>query len=816
MKFDLASQWILTCSRNDIPQIPVQIPGDNYSALLDSNVIPDPCIGMNEKSVQWVHECDWTFAKEFELSADFLSKKVIFLNIDSIDTFAEIHINGKSAGVSENMFTRFRVNVKQFLKPGINRIEVRIFSPSRRAEQESLKQPFELVTLKFMNSIPYMNLIRKVQCHGGWDWGITLAGSGLYGNIYLEGIDNARLEYVFTTQTHQKDRCIVDVFAELIAEKAGETFIDFSFDGKTQTIPLILQKGNNTAHAAFEVKDPALWNPVGYGEQNLYRLQVSTCDEQIEKQIGLRTMELVTEPDDVGCSMKIRVNGTDIFCKGANWIPMDCLPRNYTKENYRKLVSAARDANMNMLREWGGGLYENEAFYELCDELGILVWQDCMFACSQYPSQPEFLKLVKQELSYQVKRLRDHACIAFWCGDNEIALGLSWGAPENRMRDTGNYARLNLAIETAVRENDPTRAYWMSSPCGGPLDYDYSLYHGDTHTWDIWSGCKPFSAYYDKVPRFCSEFGFQSLASMDAILRFTGGKDLNMTSPVMEYHQRRPGADAKILTMFAYYFRLPSDFENTVYLSQVLQALAIRTGVEFWRTCKPVCMGALYWQLNDNWPVASWSSIDYYGNWKQLHYHAKRFFAPVIAAAIRRTPETVEIRMSSDLQKEVNGELKLEVRRITGEIRSESKIAVELAANSAAILETFPVSELSDTPAEDFLYLEFHGESGSTPIHYVNECFLAKYKEYQLAEPGIRSQIYRDEEGLMHLALSSSKAAFYVFAEFKGIQSVFSDNSFTLLPDHPRDLTFRLDKAIPIETLKKVLTIRHLRGSYSE
>ena len=284
----------------------------------------------------------------------------------------------------------------------------------------------------------------------------------------------------------------------------------------------------------------------------------------------------------------------------------------------------------------------------------------------------------------------------------------------------------------------------------------------------------------------------------------------------MEHHQRNAAGNSKIVEMFTRYFRLPATFEDFIYLSQVQQAVAIKTGVEYWRTLKPVCMGTIYWQLNDNWPVASWSSLDYYGNWKQLHYHAKRFYAPVIAAVIRKTSETVEIRMASDLQEAVSGELTLEVRKISGEIRSKRKLSVELAASSSAILQTIPVPELSDTPEEDFLYLEFRGESSGQPVQFFNECFLAKYKSYELPEPKISSQIYRDEKGLMHLLLSSDKAAFYVFAEFNGIQTVFSDNSFTLLPDRPRDLTFRTETAVPLETLKKILTIRHLRGSYKE
>lgn len=815
MRFDLASQWILSCSRADIPAVPVQLPGDNYSALLDAGLIPDPCIGLNEKAVQWVHECDWTFSREFELDPAFLAARVIFLNLDSIDTFGEIRINGVLAGKSENMFTRFRADVKPLLKTGLNRIEVLLKSPSRRALEESAKQPFELVSLKFMNSVPHLNLIRKVQCHGGWDWGITLVGSGLYGDMYLEGVENARIEYVYTAQTHRQDCCMVDVTAELLAAEAGSTTLEFAFNGEVRKCETALQPGKNTVHASFEVQQPKLWNPVGYGEQNLYTLKVSTCDETVEKKIGLRTMELVTQPDEIGYSMKIRVNGTDVFCKGANWIPMDCLPRNYTRENYRKLLTAARDANMNMLREWGGGLYENEDFYELCDELGILVWQDCMFTCSQYPSTHDFLELVREELAYQVKRLRDHACIALWCGDNEVALGLRWGAPENRLRDVGNYERRSYVVETAVLENDPTRQFWMSSPCGGPLDYDYSLTHGDTHSWDIWSGCKPFSAYYDLIPRFCSEFGFQSLASMNAIRRFTEGKDLNMTSPVMEHHQRRPGADAKILTMFAHYFRLPSGFGNTVYLSQVQQALAIKTGVEFWRSCKPRCMGALYWQLNDNWPVSSWSSIDYYGNWKQLHYHAKRFFAPVISVCVPDKENRLELRVSSDVPRPLSGSLKFRIMDFSGTVRKSLEIPVELKLQESLAVQKLDRAEWAEKPDEVFAYMELNLTDGATAYSHCNDFFFTEYKHCTLREAGIRHTL-EQKDGLWHLKLESDFPAFFVFAELKDLTTVFSDNSFTLLPGEPHELTFSADAGLTKEQLEQRLEIRDLYGSCLE
>lgn len=496
---------------------------------------------------------------------------------------------------------------------------------------------------------------------------------------------------------------------------------------------------------------------------------------------------------------------------------MDSRPQTYTRERYDRLLSDVVEADMNALRIWGGGLYENDDFYELCDEKGILLWHDCMFACADYPSTPDFLGLVESELNYQIKRLRDHPCIALWCGDNECGQFLQWLSAES-LPWVLNYDRFNQAVGKAVTAADDTRMFWPTSPCNSPTDIrgweDDSK--GDMHYWKVWHSGAPFEAYYDIVPRFCSEFGFQAFPAQNTVDFFTQGKQRNVTSPLMEFHQRNGAGNSKIVEMFTRYFRLPATFEDFIYLSQVQQAVAMKTGVEFWRTLKPVCMGTIYWQLNDNWPVASWASLDYFGCWKQLHYHAKRFYAPILATAIRKTPKNVEIRMVSDLTDSIRGVLTLSIRKISGEIRSEKKISVELAAGASAILKTIPVQELSDTPREDFLYLEFRGESNGIPVQCFNECFLAKYKEYELPEPTFSSRICRDENGVMHLKLSTDKAAFYVFAEFKGIQAVFSDNSFTLLPDKPRDLTFRMETEIPLEILEKALKIRHLRGSYTE
>ncbi len=810
--FNLASEWTLFTDKPGFQAIPAQVPGDNYSALLAAGLIPDPYIGRNEDLVQWVRDCDWTYTREFELDRDFLEQEAIFLNIDSADTFAEIRINGQTAGYSENMFTRIRLNVKPYLKCGMNRIEIILASPVRRAEEENEKQPF---FVQFCggncNRIPYMNLIRKVQCHAGWDWGITLVVSGLYGTIGLQGVRLARIDHVYTEQRHSPGLCTLTATAELFAETDGETAVTFAFNGETKTVAANLSPGVNKVSTAFTVREPKLWQPAGYGSQPLYPLTVSTPDETISKKIGLRWLELVNDNDEIGTSMKFRVNGIDIFCKGANWIPMDAMPQRCTRDRYERLLAAAGDANMNMIRVWGGGLYESDVFYELCDEKGILIWHDCMFACSQYPSQPHFLELVRGELLYQVKRLRDHACIALWCGDNEVARCFGGKEPRNLV----NYDRFNQAVGKAVREADPTRAFWPSSPCNGPMDYSESTLKGDMHYWQVWHSGKSFSAYYDIIPRFCSEFGFQSFPAQNTVDIYTEGRQRNVTSPLMEHHQRNGGGNSKIVEMFTRYFRFPDGFENFIYLSQAQQALAIKTGVEFWRHLKPVCMGTIYWQLNDNWPVASWSSIDYYDNWKQLHYHAKRFYAPVIVSCFQNKENRLEIWTASDLQKPLSGTLKLSIFDFAGNSLRAFTYPVRLNALESAKIQEIETAQLAETPENCFAFLELNVSDGETAYRHYNDHFFTEYKHCDLLRPEI-SRTLELRDGLWHLTLSTKHPAFFVFAELRGIRTVFSDNSFTLLPDAPRELTFRLDPSIGKEKIEHALVIRDLRSSYSE
>ena len=813
-EINLAGIWSLTCDKKDFTAIPAQIPGENCSALIAAGVVPDPYIGMNENDIQWVRDHDWTWSRDFEVEPGFLQQKRIWLEVDSLDTVGEIRINGGKVLSGRNMFLRLRQDVKEFLHAGKNHIEVHITAVEKYAKAQAEQLSFKIgCATSYWRKMPNLNLVRKVQCHGGWDWGPCIPVSGIYGGIRLAGSNGVQIEHVYTEQKHTRGLCVLNVTAEINSAVDGVQEVIFTFDGRQKTVSAALRQGSNKVETVFEISSPRLWYPAGYGKQPLYDLAVKADTCTVEKKIGLRDLKTVSHPDEHGICLYFEVNGIAVFAKGADWIPMDALVQTCTRERYDRLLSDVISANMNTLRIWGGGMYENEDFYELCDEKGILLWHDCMFACAHYPSTEDFLAQVTEEINYQVKRLRDHASVALWCGDNECG-GFLRCISSTELPWVLNYDRFNQAVGKAVKAADSTRVFWPTSPCNSQEDisgWDNDL-QGDMHYWKVWHSGADMEAYYDITPRFCSEFGYQAFPTQNTVDHFTQGKQRNVTSPLMEHHQRNAAGNSKIVEMFTRYFRFPATFEDFIYLSQVQQAVAIKSGVEFWRTLKPVCMGTIYWQLNDNWPVASWSSIDYFGHWKQLHYHARRFYAPVLATAIRKTPDTVEVRMASDLGEPVSGELTLYLYKVTGELVSQRKISVALAPYAASLLETIPLKELTSTPAEDFIYLEFN----SKDIHCTNECFLARYKAYQLPEAQIRHKIMQDENGTRYLTLEADKPAFYVFAEFQGMLVRLSDNSFTLLPGKARTLKIDTETETSVSELEKVLVIRHLRTSYRE
>nr|WP_086938544.1 glycoside hydrolase family 2 protein [Thaumasiovibrio occultus] len=822
----LDGQWQLSSPDNDHINIPITLPGDVHSALLAAALIPDPYHGCNERDVQWVGEKNWTLNRTFNADSALLDAKQVDLTLSMVDTVAKISINGQWVMGCSNMFRRYRVDIRPYLVEGENTITIELQRADIEAKQRAEKLPFPVPWAVGNNQIPHMNTLRKTQCHAGWDWGICLLVSGIYDSIVLTPIHHVRLTEVRTEQTWQDELCILTVNAkcDLIDVEHDALLVLELRDPSGQVIHQTESPVSQQVRWQLPIFEPQRWWPAGYGEQPLYSLSVTLFDggtyestsaedhheqHSIEKRIGLRELALNTQVDDAGSAMTFVVNGKAIMAKGANWIPLDAMPSQHTPERYRQLLDDAKAANMNMIRVWGGGMYERDVFYRLCDELGLLVWQDLMFACALYPSTPEFLADVAQEVEEQVRRLSDHPSLALWCGDNEVIGAIGW-YPEsrtNREKYVVNYDRLNRVLQEVVEREDPTRRFWASSPCNGELDFGDAWHDdnkGDMHFWDVWHSGKSFDAYHSIKPRFCSEFGYQSWPSLPTVKTFAEPQDWNVTSPTFEQHQKNGRGNSIMTEMFTRYFRFPSSFDNMLYLSQVQQALAIKTASEYWRANKPVCRGILYWQLNDCWPVSSWSSIEHNGRWKQLHYHAKHFFAPQLAAFVT-TDNALTLHLINDEHqaREFNGEVVW--LDWDGNTIQRWEIAHTVADDGNDIAWAYP---LDDIVAErGFFYVKLNSAHGTI----TNNWFGDLYKRLPLPQANIEIACAHNDKGEIALTLTTDKPAFFVQPEVDGLGR-FSDASFTLLPDAPRTLTFTGD--ITLEAFEQQLRVYHLAKSH--
>ncbi len=816
---DLSGIWALRSSEWSDRTIPAELPGDNYSALLAAGLIPDPYFGRNELEVQEFRKHDWEYVREFEVPPELLECESVYLNAEMVDTFATVLINGKKVLSTENMFRRYRPEVKAALKPGKNTVAIRFKSAEVEAKKAAAELPFP-IPMNGCSKVPHLNLIRKVHCHGGWDWGVTLMVSGVYMPLELRGVNHCRIEHAWTDQVHEKNLVKVTATTELFAVKAGRCPVAFTFNGETRTVNAQLKPGVQQVKAVFEVENPQLWWPNGLGEAHLYDLEVATPDETLAEKIGLRTIEVVNEKDADGVSMFFRVNGVDVFAKGADWIPCDAFPQRQTPEAMEDLLESARLANMNMLRVWGGGQYEKKIFYEICDRKGLMIWQDMMFSCSLYPATEKFVENVKAELDFQIPRLRHHASLALWCGDNEVIGATGWYGQEKKTAYLINYDRLNRELWRKVEKLDPTRTFWPSSPCGGPNNFNDGWHDdscGDMHYWEVWHGGKDFDAYYAVRPRFCSEFGYQSFPSLETVRSFCPPDQFNVFSPVMDHHQKCNKGNAPIIGMFGKYFRMPESFSDFLYLSQVQQALAIKTGVEFWRTLKPRCMGTLYWQLNDNWPVASWAGIEYGGKWKQLNYHAKRFFAPVIGVAVKNAEGLTELHAVSDLRVRAKVTLRATVFDFDGKELESFEFSAALKPGESRCLKSFKPSELAAfAPEQSFMLLNLSAESADGGCFtHENTVFFDVFKHCELRHARIDCEVTDGGDGSFRIELESDLPAFFVTLETPGIRGLFDDNSFTLTPWRKRVIRFTPKEKTSLGAVRKALDVNYLRKTYN-
>jgi beta-mannosidase len=820
---DLSGPWTVKQADTSDAPLPITIPGDVHKALVQAKRIPDPYFGRNEEKIQWVGEKDWLVERSFDVTAELLGKKEVVLQLEHVDTFCAITINGHAVGETGNRFRRYTFDVKKYLKAGKNTIVGHFKSAEKVGLARKTQSPFPIPS----NALKDIQFIRKPACNGGWDWGISLMSIGFAGKVSLLGYDCARIDYVYSAQQHQPDRCTIDVTLDVTCVQAGEQKLCVRIGDVETTSTVKLAEGQNKLTSRVTIEKPELWWPNGEGKQHLYPMTVTLADATFSRKLGLRKIEVINQKDandtskSPGVSMTFRVNGVDIFCKGANWIPCDAMFSGQTPERYRDLLTSACAANMNMVRLWGGGQFEEDAFYQLCDELGLLIWHDLMFSCSLYPSDKTFLAEVEAELAHQIRRLRDYASIALWCGDNECIGALTWykESKENRDLYLINYDRLSRVLNESIERYDPTRTFWPSSPCAGPGDFSdmwHADHRGDMHYWTVWHENKDFSAFYDVKPRFCSEFGFQSFSSPDVVSTFTSPGQRNPTAPDFEHHQKNLGGNARIMETMARYFRFPEGFEHVLYLSQVQQALAIKTAAEGWRRLQPRCMGTLYWQLNDNWPVASWSSIEYGGKWKHLHYQAKRFYAPAAIVAVP-VGQAHEIWAINDYGYPLTAEVKLDCLTFEGQSIKSINLTKEVAPRSALLLGTYPASTFgSESERESrFVSLEMNAKVNGQMQTSKNDFFFNTFKKCELGDATVMVKTEKRGNDWL-VTLTTDKPAFFVWLNVPQAKGEFNDNSFTLLPGKPITLSYcpKGNSPLSYEAFCKQLTVTHLRKTY--
>ncbi len=808
-ELDLAGDWGLETTDGRFPSR-YQVPGDIHSALLAAGHIPDPYKGQNELKVRWVADESWVARRTFLVTK--VENGAYYLDVTYLDTVAEIYLNEELVLKAENCFRRYRPDVTAQLRDGENAIEILFKSNTAAANERQALQPFYIPYSTNNCPIPNGNMLRKPACHFGWDWNLAIVPFGLYGQITLGHASNFRVEHIIAHQNHSAGDTTITVDIDVMLHGRGAADIEVVFAGETKSRRIDHTFGDTKQRFRFKVVDPKLWWPAGHGAQTLYDIAV-TCDgKTTTHSIGLRKVELITAKDDAGSRFAFRVNEREIFCRGANWIPADALPSRATPELTRKLLQSAKDANMNMVRVWGGGYYEQDFFYDLCDELGLMVWQDFMFACNLYPSTPDFLREVKSEVDYQVRRLQHHACIILWCGDNELIGALTWfkESRENRDRYLVNYDRLNRLIEETMHLADPNGVWWPSSPSSGILDFGDAWHNdgkGDMHFWSVWHEGKDFDHYRDVKPRFCSEFGFQSFPGMQIVRDFIDHDvDLNIASNVMEHHQRNAGGNARIAETMFRYFRFPMDFGNFVYLSQIQQGLAIKTAVEYWRSLKPHCMGTLYWQLNDTWPVASWSSLNHGGDWKALHFMARRFFAPLAVVLIpdKESGDFVIIGVN-DTSSATSIETDIFASTPEGQTTRLKRLVSQLSPDHATEITRIPSSQVPDG---NFICWSWHNIGGARGRGHFSP---VPYKSLALVNPGIEVTTTTEESAVM-VRLQAQKPALFVTLE-TGVPGRFSENVFDIMAGEIIDLKFTPDNPSDLGTAIQTLIIRDLYAS---
>lgn len=825
-RLDLCGKWKVL-QKNEGDAIKATVPGCIHTDLLTARRIEDPYYRDNEDKQMWIGETDWTYERRFDVEADLLNRRNIILICYGLDTLADIKINGKSAGTADNQFRTWEFDIKKHLIAGENVITVHFASTSpyiRRKQKERYLYHWGTGQDRAAGG----NRVRKSQCNYGWDWGPKCVTAGIWRPIEIIAFDESRISDVHIRQNHRKKNK-VELTIEMAVQKSARAALSASIavrrKGKAVVCKTVAVAGSG-AKAVITVENPELWWPNGMGQQPLYEVTISLMNgkskiDGIAKTIGLRTLTLRTRDDKWGQSFEFAANGKPFFSKGANWIPADTFVNRVSPADYEDLISSAAQANMNMLRVWGGGIYEPDLFYDLCDKYGICIWQDFMFACSAYPAHDtSFMQNVKAEIADNVRRLRHHPSIAFWCGNNEIEQGfgnLIGDDKENGQMNLTEYKSLfDKLIPKIVADLDPDRRYWPSSPhtpTGDRTDFN-NPDSGDAHLWSVWHGREPFEWYRTCEHRFNSEFGFQSFPEPGVVETFTEPADRNITSYIMEKHQRSGIGNDAIIQYMLDWFQLPTSHEMILWTSQILQGMAIKYAVEHWRRQMPRGMGTLYWQLNDCWPVASWSSIDYFHNWKALHYMARDFYAPLLISALENDDkESVDIYITNDLLDAVSLSYIWTLTTAGGKVVAKGNADVDFPPQKSRKTETLKLGSYVETFGIRNLILWLELKHG-TKLVSKNTAVFVRPKHLQLEKPNISQVIKERNDGGFSLTLKTDKPALWVWPDVKGIQAKYSDRFFHLRPGKP--ITSIIEPALKLtgEKLEKLLRISSIFDTY--
>jgi beta-mannosidase len=801
---------------------PATVPGCVHTDLLNNKLIEDPFYRDNEQRLQWIGKTDWEYQTTFNVNPEILARDNVELVFEGLDTYANIFLNNEFLLNADNMFRTWRADSKRLLKTGVNTLRIRFRSPINEVLPIMAKMSYQLPASNDQGEKTSPHT-RKAPYQFGWDWGPRFVTSGIWRPIYLEGWDHARVNDLHILPK-QITAGAADLTAEIEVVAAENTIAHVVLENlRDKNVAarrdVNLVTGNNRLKLDFVIPRPALWWPNGLGAHPLYsfkaRLVIAgQLVDQSTTRTGLRALKLRQQADDSGKSFAFEINGVPVFAKGGNWIPADSFPTRISKEKYRQLIQSVRDTNMNMLRVWGGGIYESNDFYDLCDEMGILVWQDFMFGCSMYPGDQGFLDNVRQEAADNVKRLRNHPSIVIWVGNNEIETAWKHWGWKNQFPATlwDDYLKIFHGVLPEVcAALDPSRPYWPSSPSSNLEDDPESQKMGDTHYWQVWHAASPFSEYEKQHPRFMSEYGFQSFPQLETVSTYTRPEDRDIRSPVMMAHQRHPRGNQLIREYMLREYPEPKDFESFLYVSQVLQAEGNKIGAEHLRRIMPHNMGSLFWQIDDCWPVASWSSIDYTGRWKALQYYARRFYSEMLVSPYEENGK-LNFYIVSDRVQSTPAQLNVSLLDFEGRTLWSKQQDIEVVAvNSKSYLTVSIETLLAGKDAKSvFLFAEL--VVGGKPVSS-NKHFFQPFKNLSLPRPQVNAEAVRTRTGF-RITLSSDKLARAVYLSAPNHAGVFIDNYVDLIPGRKVEVEFRTRGAVKVTDFHQQLKIRSLADAF--